>query len=838
MPTDPSDDREPVEQLAEQFAQEQRSGQNPSIEAYAQQHPEHAAEIRDLFPALLVIEELSPAGETRNRHEDATNAGPPVPERIGDYEVVREIGRGGMGVVYEAQQRSLARRVALKILPYHAVGNVEFRKRFQREAEAAARLDHPHIVPVYEVGEYDACPYFSMKFVDGTTLLDELERGPIDPGDAVDLLLPITNAIAAAHRAGVLHRDLKPSNILLSSERQPLVADFGLAKTFQPGDVVSHTQPLMGTPSYMAPEQASANGERVSAATDVYGLGAVLYHMLTGRPPFQAATSIDTMRQVTHQEPVSPRQLNGTISKDLETICLKCLAKNPAHRYASATALEEDLQRYRRGEPILARRLGLFTRCRRWCRRHPMRAAALAMLLVTCIVSLAAYITTANALKQSELSHRQTREVVDHFLRRVSEDPRFDQHGLQSLRGELLREAQDHYERFLQSRGDDPSLQAEIADTHFRLGLIKEHIDTLSAAMADYETAEKMQRVLAMRSKSPAAREALSKTLAAMGRVSFRQHEMEDAKAFYAETLALRQQLVQEDNAHEYERLLANGHMNLGLIAKEDLDFDAAQAEFDQAESLRRKLLEKLAPENSLQSIDVRRDLGKGLINMAGLQIELIKWDEDNLTPTDRERLLSEAEIDLTEATRLFEELVNDEPDNPEHAFHLAICWRTLADVKTRVGPAAALEWYAQAVPQLEDLVLANPHVMDYQIVLAGAYMNLAQAKFRKGQAELAIDQFHHARRGYEILLRAKQGETARHRYHLALCQRSIGELEASRGNFELAKVQLTLALEGFAKLMAEFPDREEYAKQQQSCGQAQRAIEGILAKQEDAKDG
>ena len=818
-------DREPIEQLAEQFAHEQRSGANPSIEDYVRQYPEHADEIRDLFPALLVMEELSP-GETRNKDIDATQIGSPPPKSLGDYEIVREVGRGGMGVVYEARQQSLSRRVALKVLPFHAVENAELRWRFQREARAAARLDHPHIVPVYEVGEHDGCPYFSMRFVDGTTLLDRLADGPIEEQQAVAWLLPITQAIALAHREGVLHRDLKPSNILLNTEEQPLIADFGLAKTFQPGAAASYTQAMIGTPSYMAPEQASDSGGQVAATTDVYGLGAVLYHMLTGRPPFQAATAVDTLRQVTQQEPVGPRQLNAAISRDLETICLKCLAKEPSRRYATAMALAEDLQRYQEGKPILARRLSGVARGLRWCRRHPMRAAALGMLLVTCAVIAGAYVMTAGALQESEQSHQQTREVVDYYLRRVSEDPRFDQHGLQPLRQDLLQAALEHYERFVQQRGDDPALSAEIADAHFHLGLIKEHIDTLPAALESFGQAERRQRVLAD-GEAPEHMASLSKTLAAMGRIRFRQGKWPDAHTHYEECLALRKQLVSADDAPEYKRLLANAHMNLGLVDKEAGQLEAARLQFHRAQKLRRELLES-KPGDTL----VRRDLGKGLVNDVGLMLQQSKTKSAELSKEQRTQVLTDAEAALQEAINLFEELAREEPDNPDHQLRLAICWRTLADVKTAEDSEAAQRWYRQAVPQLEDLSLANPQMLDYQVVLAGAYLNLAQAEFRAGHAEVALDRFHYARRAYRILIRAQGKHADGHAFHLALCERSIGELEAIRKNFHVAIEYLTLARGRFEELVAEFPDQEEYEKHHRACDAALETIERILAQQ------
>ncbi len=288
------------------------------------------------------------------------------PARIryfGDYEIIRELARGGMGVVFEARQVSLNRKVALKMILAGQLAEETDVKRFHTEAEAAANLDHPGIVPIFEVGQHESQHYFSMGFVEGQSLAGRLAGGPLPPRQAAELIRRVSDAIEYAHQHGVIHRDLKPANILLDAQGNPRVTDFGLAKKVQGDSGLTGSGQIMGTPSYMPPEQAGGKRGDVGPAADVYALGATLYALLIGRPPFQAATAMDTVIQVLSEEAVPPRRLNAAIPLDLETICLKCLEKEPARRYASAAALGAELGRFLSGEPILARPVGAPSGC-------------------------------------------------------------------------------------------------------------------------------------------------------------------------------------------------------------------------------------------------------------------------------------------------------------------------------------------------------------------------------------------------------------------------------------------------------------------------------------------
>src|SRR5215467_7102788 len=290
---------------------------------------------------------------------------------LGEYELLEEVGRGGQGVVFRARQKSLNRIVALKVIRLGQWASKAHLKRFRLEAEAAARLEHPGIVPIHDVGERDGSCYFSMKFVEGGQLDAVAKREPMSIRRAAELIAKVARTIHYAHEHGILHRDIKPGNILLDTKGEPHLTDFGLARLVESDSSVTHTLDVLGTPSYMAPEQAVGNNAAISSATDVYGIGAVLYQLLTGQPPFAGGATYETIRLLLDTEPRQPHLWNSKIDRDLSTICLKCLEKDPQRRYSSAVALAEDLEHWLKHEPIRARRTGVFIRGRKWVRRNP-----------------------------------------------------------------------------------------------------------------------------------------------------------------------------------------------------------------------------------------------------------------------------------------------------------------------------------------------------------------------------------------------------------------------------------------------------------------------------------
>lgn len=351
----PTDDEQLAELLTD-LADRAQAGESIDIELICAQYPRIASELRQLWSAVIAAAAVgSSQSRTTGEESDVRLLGPELPFRCGDYELIQEIGRGGMGVVYRGRQLSLGREVAVKMILRGQLASPAEHERFRAEAEATARLDHAGIVPVYEVGELNGQPYFSMKLVNGVTLTELVNRRHFSHREAARILAQVCSAVHFAHERGVLHRDLKPSNIMIDDDGRAHVTDFGLAKRFTDDDGITRSGAVIGTPSYMSPEQADGGRSELSAASDVYSLGSILYFLLTGRPPFQAATSFDVMLMLREQDVIPPRLLSPGVDRDLEMITLKCLQKPIDLRYASAAALAADLEAYLHDEPIQAR---------------------------------------------------------------------------------------------------------------------------------------------------------------------------------------------------------------------------------------------------------------------------------------------------------------------------------------------------------------------------------------------------------------------------------------------------------------------------------------------------
>jgi serine/threonine protein kinase/Tfp pilus assembly protein PilF len=336
---------------------------------------------------------------------------------FGDYELLEEVGRGGQGVVFRARQKSLNRTVALKVISLGQWASEAHLKRFRREAEAAASLDHPSIVPIYEVGERDGSCYFSMMFVEGGQLDEVVRRKPMSIRQAAELIAKVARTVHYAHEHGIVHRDIKPGNILLDVKGEPHLTDFGLARLIETESAMTRTMEVLGTPSYMAPEQAVGNNAQPTSATDVYGLGAVLYQLLTDHPPFAGGTTYETIKLLLDTEPRKPRLWNRKIGRDLSAICLKCLEKDPKRRYPSALALAEDLEHWLKHEPIRAKRSGFFTHARKWMRRKPALAA-----LIASLIALAAAMGW-NVWKSELMSRPTTKGIAVLPFENLSHDP-------------------------------------------------------------------------------------------------------------------------------------------------------------------------------------------------------------------------------------------------------------------------------------------------------------------------------------------------------------------------------------------------------------------------------
>src|SRR5271166_2074007 len=440
------------------------SGRTP--EEVCRDCPELLPEVRRRWKVFRLVDgslaALFPDPETPPR-ADAIVAVPHPAEllQVPGYRVEALLGRGGMGVVYRAWHLRLNRAVALKMMLAGPCARPEELERFLRESQAVAGLGHPNIVQVYDMGDVEGRPYFTMELVEGGNLADQIRGVPQPAHQAAVRVATLAEAIHAAHQSGILHRDLKPGNILLTEDGTPKVTDFGLARRLQGEGGLTLSGVPMGTPSYMAPEQARGDNGAVGPATDVYALGAILYELLTGRPPFRAESATATLQQVVADEPVPPARLNPRVPRDLQTICLKCLSKEPHKRYASAQALAEDLRRFERGEPITARPVGPLERGVRWVHRRPALAAALAagVLLASALVGAALWWHgQRTALEASAVAYAEAD---------LSESERLRDRGEFKASAAVLQRAKDRLDEFV-----PPELRARLATAFANLELL------------------------------------------------------------------------------------------------------------------------------------------------------------------------------------------------------------------------------------------------------------------------------------------------------------------------------------------------------------------------------
>jgi tetratricopeptide (TPR) repeat protein len=414
----------------------EEAGEAPSLEEYVERFPALGDQLRLIFevhialrPGRVVVPDTVPPSLPPD------SPAVPLCVEVSGYEVLSELGRGGMGVVYKARQLSLGRVVALKMLLAGEHASGVGLARFKAEASAVAGLQHPNLVQVYEVGEHDGCPFFSMEFVAGRTLGERINGNPLPADEAARTTAVLARAMHFAHQRGVVHRDLKPANVLLAADGSPKIADFGLAKR-QGAQSHTRTGDVLGTPSYMAPEQVAGKGKDAGPAADIYALGALLYEMLTGRPPFKGESAADTLFQVLHADPVPPSLLRAKSPRDLETICLKCLEKDPRKRYASAQALAEDLERFLEGRPIVARPISLAGRVLKWARRRPA-LASLTAVSVTAVLALTSFLVWHSASEQRRQA-RERREALSVLARGREAFRRQDWAGAESYAESVL----------------------------------------------------------------------------------------------------------------------------------------------------------------------------------------------------------------------------------------------------------------------------------------------------------------------------------------------------------------------------------------------------------------
>jgi tetratricopeptide (TPR) repeat protein len=681
---------------------------------------------------------LDDRGDDRNG--DALAPGTAV-RYFGDYEIRRELGRGGMGVVYEACQVSLNRLVALKLVKAGLLAGDDELRRFQNEAEAVALLDHPGVVPVYEVGQNGGQHYFSMKLVPGGSLVPLIDRYTHDPRAAARLVAEAAEAVAHAHARGILHRDLKPANILVDAEGHPHVTDFGLAKRVEAEFELTLSGAILGTPAYMSPEQAAGRRGAITTATDVYGLGAVLYALLTGRAPFDGDSAMETIDAVRNTPPEQPTRVNPSVPRDLETICLKCLEKDPRRRYPSAQALVDDLYAWLESRPIAARRVGPAERAWLWCRRKPAIAAlsaAVALALVGGTAAVIAVQAKANAdLRGANKRVEQRYELALEAIRTLhtgrSEDFLLKQAKSNDLRDRLLRSAADFYRKLgaLLGRETDRASRRALAASNFELAGLTTWIGRPEEALAAHRVVLAAREALAAEPRADAAATVeVGQSLTEVGRLLALIGKYDEALATYNRA----EWVLSGPAGTDPKARAARAASRSGLS---ELLFGTGRS----AEALE-LLLQVRADREELAAAPgatdgARRDLAVTLRKLGELLGHFSK--------------LVEAEHELRAALALHQKLADDNTADIESRPELAACHTDLGWLLRLMGKPDEGEAELRAALALQQrLAEDNPAVAYYRFHLALGHHNLghllrqrdrpaeAEAQFR---AALAIHQ-------------------------------------------------------------------------------------------------
>lgn len=778
-----------------------------------------------------------------------------LPKTVAGYEILGELGRGGMGVVYKARQPGLNRLVALKMVLAGAHASAEQLARFQIEGEAVARLQHPNIVQVYELGKVDDCPFQALEFIDGDSLTKKIDATPQPPVEAARMVRKLSQAMHAAHQRGIIHRDLKPANILLTKEGEPKITDFGLAKRFEDDANQGHTRDgaIMGTPSYMAPEQAEGKTKDTGPPADIYSLGSILYDLITGRPPFRGTTLLETLQQVKSMEPPPPARLQPGVPRDLETICLKALEKVPGKRYSTAGDLAEDLRRFIDGEPILARPTPWWERTVKWVKRKPA-VAALIGVGVLAFVSLltlgglwldserrsaeqreieqARLATEQSKLaksesekaareeqlrkaaeereqekarqaerertlrKRAEQNFQRARQAVDFMLSKVGQERLAHVPQMQNIRRDLLIEALKLYGEFQKEKSSDPEVRWQagramqrVADIHGMLGKPRDAVKPYQSAIATF-------RELATANPGQAEfRQDLAGGVDSYATLLRQLKNNREAEKLYREAMELRKELARAiPNEPSLQRALAKSHNNLGVVLLGLGKHADAVKDFAAGLDILRAQLKR-----DLADLSCQEELTRALNNQ-GAALKSMNQPE-------------QAQAAFVEARDKLAMLVKAAPGVPEYRQQFAIAWNHLGDLWRDKKPKEAEDAYQHALTERAKLVKDFDSVPAYREELAQTYASMSLLFQTTGRPEEAAEA---QKKAFEIQAKAVAdfAHLPELRAKLASSHNNRGIVLLTQQKLKDSEEELAAALKIFGALAKEFPDVPFYQQE------------------------
>ena len=721
---------------------------------------------------------------------------------LGRFTLLEELGHGAFGSVWKARDEQLERFVAIKLPRKERLDATE-REQFMREARAAAQLRYPHIVGVHEVGLEDDQLFIVSDLVDGVTLAAALATRRFSIRQSAQLVAKLATAAQFAHQHGVIHRDLKPANILIDSEDQPHITDFGLAKRNTTDVTMTMAGQILGTPAYMSPEQAQGESHRVDPRSDIYSLGVILFELTTGELPFRGSQRMLVM-QILTDEPPRLMKLDSRVPRDLETICLRCLEKEPQRRYQSAGELADDLQRFLRHENIKARPVGQLERGWRWCRRNPLVASLTGLLVTVLLVGIIGVTSqwwrAEQNLAESERQRGIARQnfnlaldAVDSYLSQISEDPRLKAQGLELLRRDLLRTAREFFAVFTSEHGDELELQLSRGRAYLRLAHISNELGETDESQRTIDEAIRNYR--ATLDKHPNHQEALlglSRSYRHAGELHRNAGQLALASQDFDNALACLDQLGEEEQISELDSERAAVNYLVGLTQEFHGKTQEADAAYRTAIDLQTSLAQQHADEP-----EYHFDLAKSLDNYAyflALQGQQEQPQEQYQTAID-----------------ILEDLIATHPGDPKFVRQLSLTHTHLGlFYKNHQELDQAEAHYRQALELDEALAGQHPDVVEYQSILAGTCGNLGNLLFLRGDLAAGMEKLVRSRNiMVEVVQRVPRHSEARHA--LAAVLTNLGSLRASQEEWDLAERELGEALVYFQQLVKQNPETEHY---------------------------